>query len=111
MPKNPNNEYSKDALRKQIDVALANLPVQANDETVDWETRREWALKQLRHTLELYTGTTSVMIDDDRVQQSLTPSQREENAIYFFLEHEWSLSTGKRPIFEDFIERAIGKQP
>jgi hypothetical protein len=110
MPRNPDNEYSIAALRKQIDVALANLPVKAKDETADLETRREWALKQLLHTLELYTGSKSAMLVGN-VPEGLTPSQEVEVAIYFFLMHEWSIKRDVRPIIAEYIERAISKKP
>lgn len=110
MAKNPNNEYSIAALKEQVEVALVNLPIQVKDETANWEIRREWALKQLLHTLELYTGTKTAMIVGD-VPEGLTPSQEVEVAIYFYLMHEWSIRRDIRPIVAEFVERAIGKKP
>lgn len=109
MAKNPNNEYSITALKKQVDVALAALPDKAKDENADWETRREWALRQLLYTLELYTGTTTAMTVDN-MPDGLSPSQQAEVRIYFYLLAEWSLRTGYKPIIAEYIERAIGKK-
>lgn len=111
MKRDPNKEYTMRVFRELCAKAIGRVPEGAKDETADWETRREWALKQLLHEVQRYVDSTSIVLGVGEIPEW----QWLEVQIIHCLFFSWSIQVSRietvTDAINDFVTDAVGAEP
>jgi hypothetical protein len=108
-------EFNATVFKQLCDEVLENLPVVAKDESINWEIRHVAVLERLLEKVRNYCGVYEgfIMGDLKGYPLSLQLKQKIIGIVDFdsVHEHPSSVFFYKQPIIEDFVTRAIGKNP
>lgn len=86
------------------------MPEDAKDENLNWEIRREWALKQLLHDVKKYVNATS----EKQGLGKIPEWQKLYLQIIHVLFFDWSIQVSKPEtvidVINSFVQNAVGEK-